>query len=153
MGCLWLMQTGEQGIDGAHAACWRHDEACPAFSGVCHTIWRRYRLQCTHYRCTDRNDPPAGCSRLIDQLSRLRGYPVELFIWRFMALQAGYSRMQQQWCNLHAVRHQIGDQLGCKCTPGRWHFRAARLGDIDGLVVIQWPSLFDIVVVYGKAIG
>src|SRR6266567_4520962 len=113
-----LVQASQHGVDSVHAALWCDDQARPALTRMGRSFFFGDGFQCPHHRCSYSYNPLVCCTCCIDQACCLRGYPIELLIWRLVFLKTGYSCMQEQRRDLHAMSYQFRDQLGREGAAG-----------------------------------
>src|SRR5512140_235478 len=96
MGCLRLMETGQEPAHGAHTATRSNDQARPSFAGMNLAMQVRHALQRAHDRCADCDDAAAASARLIYATRRLGWDTVELLVRRFMRIDIRDTRVQDQ---------------------------------------------------------
>src|SRR5258708_28201256 len=104
------------------------DQPGPAFAGMRVTLGVRYRFERT-YNCRAYRDHALTMLTGVVHCTRcVKRHTIIFLIGWLMTFQAGDTRMQDQRRDLHATRHEPGDQVGRKRAPGGWHLGAARLG-------------------------
>src|SRR5258708_18037633 len=99
----------------------------------------RYRLESANDRCAHGDDPFSRCARYVNRSSRFYRNAKVLRVGRLVVLQAGDASMQDERRELNSAGDQLGDKLGSKCAPCRWHFCASGLGREYRLVIVRRP--------------